>query len=605
MNIVLLPGNQWLIYNSEKKAYRSSLQGDEYAAVRFKNQLRPVYPLEYYRKEMKQEKGLNVAEWEPNGAVKPKWARLWWDRGFRPWWKKPESKALLAGGLIFAAFAVFAVRFVLVKRADPLVVAKQFFARSGFAQVEASGDVLLLHPEEGQTAGMAMLWQEGQFHESERISALKNHKQRFGDSVKLYVLYEGQGPPSEIVHSLREKLECEVVPLLSPMLEKALSTESDCERELKELEEPYLTRIDPYAESKPIHDPTWFFGRNEYLNRLPATLAQGQHIGIFGLRKVGKTSLTNQLRQRFAETPTVFMDCQAFSAKADVYFEEILRQLHGELRSHDIEGLPQLQELTDGESFRQQFLDLFELWEKSGRRERFIIILDEIDKLFPDRAVQNSEEILTEYVRLFRVLRGLAQSRGCLVTLVIAYRPDINRHNLLTRSVGENPMFGSYQEEYLGFLDPANSEAMIREIGLWRQIVWDADAAQRVFHYCGGHPLLSRFFASEACEAGSLKAIDYEQVEETAREIQRTLRRNEIGNLYKEGIWDLMREDEQEALSLICRSGEEGISEAELPDELDEALTNLENFGLLMDKGGRLHISAQLFGTWLERRIEL
>ena len=135
--------------------------------------------------------------------------------------------------------------------------------------------------------------------------------------VKLYIVYKEQGPSSSIIHAWRGQLACEIIPLLSTILQKTLSTD-DCERLLKELEEPYLARIDPYAESKPIHDPTWFYGRDELLKRLPAMLAQGQHVGIFGLRKVGKTSLINQLRQRFVTTPTVFIDCQAFSARAEI-----------------------------------------------------------------------------------------------------------------------------------------------------------------------------------------------------------------------------------------------------------------------------------------------
>jgi WD40 repeat protein len=603
MSVVFLPGNEWLTYHPKRLVYNSSLQGDEYAAVRFDNQLRPVYPLEYYRDELKREEDLLLAFQSPQPEIKPKRLRRWWEYDLRPWWRRPESKALLVVGVLLVASAGFGATYVLRKRTDPLKVAKQFFARAGFEEVEASGDLLLLGTKGGQAAGMAILWREG---EAESISgALRSHKEGLEGETKLYVVYEEQGPPSGVIHSLREELGCEVVPLLSSMLERTLAREEDCQRVLKELEEPYITRIDPYAESKPINDPNWFYGRDELLNRLPAVLAQGQHIGIFGLRKVGKTSLTNQLRQRFAETPTAFMDCQAFSARAEIYFQEIIGQLHAELRSHDVKGLPRLQGITDGEDFRQRFLDLFGLWEKSGRRERFLIILDEIDKLFPGLELRDSEEILAEYVRLFRVLRGLAQSRNCLVTLVIAYRPDVNRRNLLTPGVGENPMFGSYQEEYLGFLSPGDSEAMIREIGLWKQIVWDVDAAQRVFHYCGGHPLVTRLFASDACEAGALKDIDYGQVEETAREIQSTFRRNEIGNLYREGMWDLLSEDEQQALGLICQAGEEGLSEAEVSDELDGALANLERFGLVVGEDGKLRVCAQLFRTWLERRFGL
>ena len=217
--------------------------------------------------------------------------------------------------------------------------------------------------------------------------------------------------------------------------------------------------------------------------------------------------------------------------------------------------------------------------------------------------MKGSVEILTEYVGFFRVLRGLAQSRRCLVTLVSAYRPDVNRHNLLMPSVGENPMFQSFQEEYLGFLSPEDSEAMIREIGLWKQIVWEVDAAQRVFHYCGGHPLITRYFASHACEEGTLKSIDTARVEEAAEEIQKTLRKNEIGTYYKEGAWDLLREDEQQVLGLIYRDSEKGVSEAEIPRELGEALTNLEHFGLVVNDGGSFRLSAQLFHAWLQRRI--
>lgn len=65
-----------------------------------------------------------------------------------------------------------------------------------------------------------------------------------------------------------------------------------------------------------------------------------------------------------------------------------------------------------------------------------------------------------------------------------------------------------------------------------------------MFKYCGGHPLVTRFFASHACEEGRIKAIDYPRVEETAKEIQGTLRQNEIGNYYREGVWELLRDEE-------------------------------------------------------------
>jgi hypothetical protein len=499
MKITRLPCNQWFAYRPGKLFYNSSTpptQQERYAAIRFNQQLRPVYPLDYYRDILKRDDLMRALQ-EPQPVIEPKRLRLWWD--------ETENKGLWAGGLVFVTFIGVAFVVVLRRRSDPLEIAREFFAKAGFQKVEAPGkEMLFLHSPDGKANAMAMLWPDDESNSIEHLTAqIQSQHQRLTEQSKIYLVYKSTTPANDAIQSLREEYHCTIIPLFTSLLQQALSTD-DCARVLKELEDPYLVRVDPYTESKPINDPIWFYGRTDLLTRLPAVLAQGQHVGIFGLRKVGKTSLTNQLRQRFVEIPTAFLDCQAFSAKATIYFKEILNQLHNALRhTRRIKGVPKLRPVADKEDFRQQFLELFELWQQqSGRREAFLIILDEIDKFFPSRRLKDSEEILAEYVRCFQVLRGLAQSRQCLVLLVIAYRPDVNRHNLLTDQVGENPMFRSFQEEHLGFLNSKDSEDLILKIGRWREISWDEDAAQRVFYYCGGHPLITRLFASEACEGG-------------------------------------------------------------------------------------------------------
>jgi len=378
----------------------------------------------------------------------------------------------------------------------------------------------------------------------------------------------------------------------------------NCEGKLRELEEPYIARHDPYSESKPIQDPTWFYGRQELLTRLPLVLAQGQHVGIFGLRKVGKTSLVIQLRQRFVATPTVFMDCQGFSAQSGVYFQEILSQLTQALPAHGVKKLGPIPSPLDMDSFRQTLVAWFGLWQKAGYRDPFLLIFDEVDKLFPDRALKGSETILVEYVHLFRVLRGLAQTHRCLVTLVIGYRADVNRHNQLTSAVGENPMYRSFKEEYLGFLSQEESQHLIEEVGLWRDIRWATEAAQRVFHYCGGHPLTTRMFASQACDEGDLKMVNLAKAEETAEELARTFRKNDIGNYYEESIWSLLREEERQVLTMISQNGPAGLPEDALPKNLDEDLSNLDHFGVVESHNGSFVVTADLFRQWVERKVK-
>ncbi|MBA2593645.1 MAG: hypothetical protein H0U97_15915 [Gammaproteobacteria bacterium] len=488
-----------------------------------------------------------------------------------------------------------------------LDIAKDFFTQADATIVESVlGHTLVLRPNDDLPFNLVALWQEGQVDPRLSIAdARQKYQSKLRRGSKLYLVYKDRGPDSATLQALRAHTGYEVIPIFSTLMEQALWT-GDSERVLHELEEPYLVRSDPYAESKPIADPQWFYGREKLLQRLPRVLAQGQHVGVFGLRKVGKTSLVNQLRRRFISTPTVFIDCQVLSARANPYFHEILQQLQKALSVQGVDDLPAVPATVDSEIFRRQFLTFFERWESSGRPGSFLIIFDEVDKFFPNREIPNSTVILAEYVHCFRVLRGLAQTRQCLVLLVIAYRPEVNRHNLLAPGVGENPMFRSFQEEHLGFLAAADSNALLHDVGLWKEITWDGPARQRVFHYCGGHPLVTRLFASQACEEGVRKMIDVTRVEEVAAEIQATFRRHDIGNYYKEGIWDLLREEEQQVLNAICRNGTDGIPEAELAGERrEDALSSLEHFGLVTNADRRLHLTSALFRSWVQRRLSV
>jgi hypothetical protein len=597
---VLLPGNQWLVYHPRKLAYDSSYpetQEEKYAAIRFDGQLRPVYPLEYYRKELKRETGLLAALQASQPVIEPKWFRLWWNTS--------ENRGVWFTTLVFAVVIGFVVFDAWRRRSDPLEIAKEFFEQTG-AQITESlrGHGILLQSPGNQTADLVALWPEAQDNPQALVTAIvEKYRAKLQGRAKLYLVYKERGPEGAALQTLRAKTGCDIIPLFSTMLEQALLA-GDSPRVLRDLEEPYLVRTDPYAESKPVLDPQWFYGRGELLQRLPAVLAQGQHVGLFGLRKVGKTSLINQLRQRFVNTPTVFIDCQAMPNKAESYFDEIFQQLYKSLTSHRVKDLPPPPATVDADQFRRQFLSYFEAWQAAGRREPFLLIFDEIDKFFPRRDAKDSEEILAEYVRCFRILRGLAQTRQCLVMLAVAYRPDVNRHNQLSDRIGENPMFRSFQEEYLGFLNADDSSAMIEEIGTWKDIDWTHEAARRVFDYCGGHPLITRLFASEACEEGSRKQIDLVRVEEVASAAQKTFRKNDIGNYYQEGVWDLLRNEERNVLNTLCRNGTDGIPESEFSGEQgEEALSSLEHFGLVSSTDGKLHLTSALFRTWVQRRL--
>jgi AAA-like domain len=540
-------------------------------AVRFADQLRPVYPLTYYRAALKTDdlpKALSAVA----PQIKPKPVLYAWENFQNKGLWFGVSGVLYVGGL--------AVTLVLARRSDPAQIARRFFVKAGFGKAESASEYTLILSRDGSVTANAIIFQTNQpLRPESRVP------------TKTYVVF-GEKPPSpDQLQVLRMECGKEVIPLSSAILERALSEET-CAETLRELEEPFVARTDPYDESRPINDPTWFFGRDDLLERLPAVLRQGQHIGLFGLRKVGKTSLINQLRQRLIAVPTVWIDCQGLPANADALLAEISAQLGRELKGQEKITLPD--DSTPDADFRFHVLRLFEMWEAAGGQGPFVLILDEVDKLFPDRRLKGSDEILSEWIKLSRVIRALAQERKCLVTLVTAYRADVNRQNLLAPEIGENPMFMSFQEYFLGSLSRRDTERMVSEIGAWKEIRWSPEALAEAYELCGGHPLVTRLFASDACEQGDLKTVDLPRVEAVAETIHKGLHKHRIGRYFEESVWNLLQKDERQALSAVANGSS--------TEPLEDATTQLEQFGLVRLENGSPRISSSLLQRWVERR---
>jgi hypothetical protein len=282
------------------------------------------------------------------------------------------------------------------------------------------------------------------------------------------------------------------------------------------------------------------------------------------------------------------MDCEGYEAKADEYFQAITEGFRREVSRYVGRVLPSV----DG-SLRDQLKALYAVWLQAGFQEPFVLILDEADKLFPDRREVGSAQTLAEAVRLFRRLRAISQETARMLSLLLCgNRADFNRHNFLGPEVGENPLHMSLQENFVQFLAADEAHAMVFGIGRWKDIRWTEGGLQQSFRWCAGHPFITRLFASYACESGRRKVIDEARVEEAAAEIQRNFRKHVIGDYFRESIWGILHSDEQQCLLRLA--GDEDTDEP-----LADARTRLEQFGLI-DEAGR--VQGLLFRKWLERQ---
>ena len=610
-----LPGG-WITHKPHRLTYIASPDAERYVRIRFDGarcrifrwihgKYCPVYPLAWYQDGLRHNLGQHSsALWKelnrPFPELRPKKLRMVWHR------TSNEVRVGLGFVSVSIIIALIAIRTRVRGRDDPLTIPKAFFGKTHYRvgrKLRTRAAAILLESDGGERHCAVM--NSGSNGGVSSVVAKYLELQK-GAPPRLFVIHpdsedRNRRQLNEEARQIQAEHRIDVVPLELADLHRALH-DNDCDRTLREAEYTYMTREDPYHDSNPITDPNFFFGRHQQLMTIPFLLSQGRHVGLFGLRKTGKTSLANQLQVQLRHIPTVMIGCQGLDeTSASGFLSRITSHLGTELsvrlgpsKTHDL--------LDENADFDAQLRTLIQSWQQSGRQEPFVVMLDEIEVLLPIKDDHAPYDTVVKGRRVLGTLRALAQELQGIVLLVIGYRPDINRINRLPADAGENPLFMGFEEVYSGFLSEDDSKTMIRDIGAWRGIEWEDASLQRMYEYCGGHPFITRLFASDACRQGRRTRVKLDHVEGTANTIKGSMRRHQIGAAYAQIVDSLL--DQERELLRHTNASPESFAESRVPRELEQALTNLENFGLVTTSNGTIEFSAELFEYWVKTRLE-
>jgi hypothetical protein len=392
-----------------------------------------------------------------------------------------------------------------------------------------------------------------------------------------------------------------LIPLYRGQLAELLAAE-DGYTALPELIGGWISAYNLYDQREPVTGER-FFGRADLLRDLDRKLAQGSgHVGIFGLRRIGKTSVLLEVNDRLrtrANVVPIFLDLEASTVTAHVGYrigEELAKALarHStalseraarrvlRLPDHWEDLAPQTLITNVGDNLRNAL---------SGgvlQGMRLVLILDEAEVLVPDVAAPREHAL-----DLFRVLRGVAQETRSL-TLVLA---GVNATPAETPFLGseDNPLFGLLSVEYLGPLTDDECMQMIRRVGRKMQVRWDPPALLALTSEVGAHPLLARLAASDVVTAYPERPLrpNTQHVSAVMREFDR---RN--SPIFTQMVQSLRRyyPDEFDLLRLVA-AGELDFA-AEFAQQNPAILNHLSGYGVL--RRAPLRIGIPVFERWLK-----
>jgi hypothetical protein len=275
-----------------------------------------------------------------------------------------------------------------------------------------------------------------------------------------------------------------------------------------------LGAADLFASGPPVVG--WdFFGRTAELDRLRQHLVAGRPVGLYGLRKIGKTSLALKELARLADetrsaktaggigeaTLSFHIDMQALALESNLagFMRRLVKALFEGLDRVGISpkdlGLdpssakpatlrrypdPQIKQL--GRDTLESAID----WARQGSGRRVVAFIDEYERFFEPEVFP-----LSDALTILDYLRGLVQANIGSFNFIIA---GLTRRHASESMIGrrQNPLFNFVVDFPLAGLTHVELQTLFRKIGRRLGLEFDAGAVDEVWKQTGGHPALAR-----------------------------------------------------------------------------------------------------------------
>jgi hypothetical protein len=249
-----------------------------------------------------------------------------------------------------------------------------------------------------------------------------------------------------------------------------------------------------------------FFGRAVELQQVADSVRQQEVVGVFGLRKTGKTSLLNELKRSYDSERDagerlqlfVYQDLEHLPSLSEDPVVELVQDLAENIRRRfKQEGL-RTQELADlpvGASPSDFRRALDRLLEKIADQATLVLLLDEIEYLCPPNPGPDTSGIGYQRVRqLFGGLRKLVQERDNFAFVLAGLSSSAIESPELYGA--PNPLFSFARPLYLGPFSVSEADELLNGIGRKVSLHWPEDAVALAHGVSGGHALLIRELAS-------------------------------------------------------------------------------------------------------------
>jgi ActR/RegA family two-component response regulator len=254
----------------------------------------------------------------------------------------------------------------------------------------------------------------------------------------------------------------------------------------------FVPMRNPYVAGKSLsRGSTMFYGRDQVFDFVRDNIGEPprhNHLALIGPRRIGKTSILQQLPERLEPSYflPVYINCQSFGIDPGMpaFFLHLSRRIHRSLQEQgvDVSSLPVLDEtdlvsiptLTFTDTFLPRLLQVLE-------DRSLVLCLDEFEEL------ENKVQRGRLDVAVFECLRELMQTEGQIICILAGTRrlEELGAMSQVATSILDMVVY-----RRIGVLPPELARRLIEEPVEYSGMYYLEEAIERLQRATGGHPYL-------------------------------------------------------------------------------------------------------------------
>lgn len=271
-----------------------------------------------------------------------------------------------------------------------------------------------------------------------------------------------------------------------PLYETEVIENRENKRYIKDILTKYLFVKDWFDKALPLKTDETFFGRVNLINEIRQGIRAGENIGLFGLRKTGKTSIIYRIKEMFSnENVVLIYDCRQPRYRNKHWLDLLKIIIDDIISESDFRGTIRKGVTRNDEIF-------FDLLKKYNKKKPILVIFDEFE--FISNIAKSDPHWQTEFLDLWQTLQA-AQNETNKISFMIA---GVNPYSVEEFAINgeQNPLFNIFRIYYVTGFDEKNIRNMVQILGHRMGLNFADDFCRKLYVLFGGHPLLCRLACS-------------------------------------------------------------------------------------------------------------